>query len=316
MKPPRPSAIMTLSSRTLNAAEAGLASLQVTLGRGVHDHVELRCWPRSKFGSASPGDALAIQLGVKDEEQDVWSGKVTRVDRTANALIITGHTPTAALSRERKAQTYVGQSVDDIVRDLAGSVDIDSVDGDASLSYYAVDHRRSVWGHLLDLADLTGCEITSSPAGGLRFRSVSALPSTTRFRFGAELLAWHVGDATQGGAPTFAAHGSGSESGSEKWHWLNPDPTGGAGGMQVVGAFHAKALGESLSTAVAERTQRSTLSGEVELTGQAALRAGDVFTLVDLPDGDVGPLRALRVSHVLNGVHGFRSRVRVEGVGG
>ena len=53
-----------------------------------------------------------------------------------------------------------------VVRDLASSVDVEEADTNLQLEYYAVDTRRSVWGHLLDLAVIAGAEITVSPAGG------------------------------------------------------------------------------------------------------------------------------------------------------
>jgi hypothetical protein len=315
MKPKRPSAIVTLANRTLTAAEAGLVALRVELSRDRHDVVELTFWPRSTFSSAQSGDTVSVQLGFKDEEEDVWSGEVTTVAYTAHGLHITGVAPTAALSRERKSQTYLGQTVADIVRDLASSVDIDQVDAGAQLSYYAVDHRRTVWGHLLDLATLSSCEITCSADGGLRFLPVNPLPSTTRFRFGAELLSWRAGAGSAATPPAYAAHGSASESGSEKWHWINPDPTSGAGERQVVGAFHSRSLADALSTAATDGARRARVGGDVELVGQATLRAGDVFSLADLASGDPGPLRALTVAHSLDGMRGFRTVAHVEGTG-
>ncbi|MEO8368310.1 MAG: hypothetical protein ABI806_03855, partial [Candidatus Solibacter sp.] len=282
MKPPRPSAIMTLAGQKLTGPEAGLYWLRVRLARGSHDQVELSLWPRTKFASAQPGDTLTLQLGLMDAEEDVWSGEVTRVEQTAQAVLITGHSATAALSRERKAQTYVGQKVGDIVRDLASPVAIDEVKADTELSYYSVDHGRSVWGHLVDLADLSGCELSCSASGGLRFVPVNSLPSATKFRYGAELLSWRLGPSTAGKAVTFAAHGSASESGSEKWHWVNPDPTTGKGGSQVVGGFHSRSAADALSQATEDRVKRAAVSGEIELTGQATLRPGDVFSLSDL----------------------------------
>ena len=310
----RPSAIVTLGTRTLTAPEAGLASLSVHLKRGAHDRVELTFWPKSKFASAATGDEASVKLGPKDSEVDVWSGTLTSVERTPTLLVVIGHAPTAALTSERKANTYLAQTLGDIVRDLAGSVTIDALDADADVPYYAVDQRRAVWGHLLDLASLSGHEVTCSPTGGLRFQPVSALPSTTRFRFGAELLGWGADPQTRLTPPTFAAHGSASESGSDKWHWLNPDPTSGSGGAQVIGGFHARAQAEALTTAVAERATRAALTGDVELVGQPTLRVGDVFTLSDLPTGDVGPVRAVGVVHTLDGRRGFRTLAHFEGV--
>jgi hypothetical protein len=310
-----PSVTVTLANRVLTAAEAGLAAITVTLARNAHDTAQLELWPRSKFASAAAGDDMAIKLGFKDEDADVWTGLVTRIDRAPDVLRITGHAPSHKLSRAYKSQTYVGQSVADLVRDLASEIDVDTVDVSADLAYYAVDHRRSMWGHLLDLALVSGAEVSASASGGLRFVAIDPLPSTTTFRYGAEILAWHAGPGTPAHAPVFAASGSASESGSDKWHWLNPDPTGGNGGSQVIGAFHAKALAESLSSALGNADKRSSVAGTVELTGQAAVRCGDVFSLSDLPSGDPGPLRALSVIHRIDARRGFRTTVRVEGTG-
>jgi hypothetical protein len=310
----QPSAIVNLGNRQLNAAEAGLVSLRITLLRGNHDSAQLTFWPKTKFASAQPGDALSIQLGFKDEEQDVWSGKVATVEQTQVGVVINGYAPTAGLARERKSSAYVGQTAGDIVRDLASSIDIDSVDGSAEFAYYAVDHRRSVWGHLLDLASLTGSEISCSANGGLRFLDVRPVPSTTRFRFGAELLSWNLGPAVQLSPPTFAAHGSASESGSDKWHWLNPDPTSGAGGSQVIGGFHSRAVADALTQAMSDRATRAAVNGELELVGDATLRVGDAFSVSGLL-GDPGPLRAVAVKHRLDAAGGFRTVVQVEGLG-
>ncbi len=310
----QPSAIVNLGNSQLNAAEAGLVSLRISLVRANHDCAQLTFWPKTKFSSAQPGDSLSIQLGFKDEEQDVWTGTVASVEQTPVGLVVVGYTPTAGLARERKSNTYVAQTAGDIVRDLAASIDIDSVDGSAEFAYYAVDHRRTVWGHLLDLAALTGSEVSCSPKGGLRFLDISPLPSTTSFRYGAELLSWRLGPGVQLITPTFAAHGSASEAGSDKWHWLNPDPTSGAGGSQVIGGFHSRALADALSQSIAERASRATLNGDVELVGEAGLRVGDVFSLSGMST-DPGPLRAVGVKHRLDAAAGFRTLVQVEGLG-
>ena len=311
----RPSAIVTLANRRLTAAEAGLLSLRITLGNGRHDSLELSLWARSKFASAAAGDTVSVQLGYLDHEEDVFKGEVAAVAQRTDSVFVTALAKTASLSRERKSQTYVGQTVADIVRDLAGSIDIDQVDGTTQVSYYAVDHRRSVWGHLLDLAALNGSEISCSGSGGLRFLPVQALPSPTKFRAGAELLSWRAAKRTAGTAPTFAPHGSASESGSDKWHWISPDPTSGGGESQVIGSFHARDAAEALSKAVADGRTRAALEGEVELVGQPTLRPGDVFSLSDLPGGDPGPLRAVLVTHAVDARRGFRTVARVEGAG-
>ena len=314
MKAQRPSLITTLAGRTLRGNEAGLVQLRVDLACGGHDRVELSLYSRSKFGSASPGDSLTLRVGFEDDESDVFSGEVSSVEQRPDLLVITGLAPTAALSRLRKKQTYLSQTVADIVRDLAASVSIDQVDASSDVSYYAVDSRRSVWGHLLDLAELSGAELSCSPTGGLRFLPVSGGPARTRLRFGAELLSWRLEQTPGGSAAKFAAHGSASESGAAKWHWLNADPTSGSGESQVIGGFHARASAEALSAAASAAEQRGKVGGWLELLGRAELRVGDVLGLSDLETADPGPLRARAVTHVVSAALGFRTTVRVEGV--
>lgn len=308
----RPSAIVTLGGRSLRASEAALASLRVRLARDSHDAVELVLDPRTKLARAKPGDELSVRLGFVGEEADVWSGDVSGVERTARALLVTGLARTARLSRERKAQTYVAQPLADVVRDLAGSIAVDRVDGSTELSYFAVDQRRSVWGHLLDLAQLFGSELSCSASGGLRFLPIEPLPSATRFRHGAELLAWRVGPSEPPAATAFVAHGSASTSGSAKWHWLEPEPSTGEGRNRVIGAFHSDAAAEAASRGAQGRARRAAVRAELTLVGQAQLRVGDVFSLAELPQGDPGPLRALAVTHHLDGVRGFWSSVVAE----
>jgi hypothetical protein len=309
----RPSVITTLGGRTLRANEAGLVQLRADLAAGGHDWLEMSLFSRSKFASASPGDALTLQLGFEDDESDLFSGEIASVEQRPDRVVIVALAPTAALARLHRCQTYQSQTVADIVRDLAASVSIDQVDASADVSYYAVDTRRSVWGHLLDLAELSGRELSCSPSGGLRFLPISSGPATTRLRFGAELLSWRLDRTPGGSAPTFAAHGSASESGSANWHWLSSDPTSGSGEAQVIGGFHARASAEALSTAMTLAEKRRKLGGWLELLGRPELRVGDVLEVSELASGDPGPLRAKAVRHVVNATRGFRTTVRVEG---
>jgi len=309
----RPSVKITGAGLTLTASEAGLSALRIRLSRGSHDEAELLLWPRSKLVSLRPGDELSIQLGYVDQEVDVWAGVVSTARYEAGALVITGHAPTLLLSGERKSRTYVSQTVADIVRDLASSITVDAADVTTTFSYYAVDHRRSVWGHLLDLAELCGAEISCSPTGGLRFQPVNVAPTRVRFRYGAELLSWRVGTNREPDAGTWVPHGSASDAGAARWHWVHSDPTAGAGEARVAGAFHASDQADALSNAARDGAKRAAVGGEIELVGRADLRAGDAFSLADLASGDPGPLRALAVLHELDAARGFRTRVQVEG---
>jgi len=316
VKPGVPSTTITIDGRSLTAAEAALVSLRVVLANEAHHWAQIIVWPRSKFASAKPGAALSVALGTVDSEEDVLAGEITSVSQTATAIVLEGLGATAPLSRERRSQTYVSQSVADIVRDLAGEVDVDEIEADLKLEAYSVDNQRTVWAHLTELAGLSGAELGSSASGGLRFVPIRSGSATRTFRHGADVLGWRIATNQPAGKFAVASHGAGSEAGQEKWHWLLHDPVGSSDkASRVVGAFHNKDAAEVLAKALEAAGKRSALGGWLQLVGEAKVRPGEIVEVSDLPDSDPGPLRILEVRHALD-AGGFLTHLAVEGSGG
>ncbi len=136
----RPNAVITLAGQSYTAAEAALMRMRVALSvRGAHDGVALTVWPSSKLARADIGAKISVALGPSGSEVDVWSGEVNAVAASPDALSITGLASTAALSRTRISQTYMDQSVADIVRALAAGVDLDQVESDLMAAQAAPD---------------------------------------------------------------------------------------------------------------------------------------------------------------------------------
>jgi hypothetical protein len=314
MKPARPVAHVTIAGRRLSAAEAALAGMSVSLGRFSHDRVQIVVWPQSKFATAGIGGEMKIELGDEDSEVDVWTGKISAVFAAPEAVYIEGLAPTAVLSTERKSQTYLNQGAADIVRDMASSVDIDDADSSLQLEYYAVDARRSVWGHLVDLAMLAGAETTTGPSGGLRFVELRSKPASRKFRYQADLLHWQVGPVASPKALAYAAGGAASEAGQDKWHWISQESASDP--AISVGAFRSKSSAEGLGKASDAYVARAAVHGKIRLVGASDLRPGDTFALEDLPAGDPGDLRAISVTHHFSGTRGFQTDATVESAGG
>lgn len=313
----RPNAVLTIGGQDYSAAEAALVRLRICLGlSGSHDAAELTLWPSSKLKDASTGDALEISLGDLDGEEAVFSGEVTGITAGADALVIEALAATVALSRARRSQTYVSQSVADIVRDLASDIDVDVVQGDLQLDAYSLDDRRTLWSHLLDLAALTGADVGCSAEGGLRFAPFESGSPEVSLRFGADVLAWHVGPRPAPAAATVVASGAASDAGAEKWHWLTRDPANGSTSARVVAAFRTKDAADQLNQVLADRASRAALRGEVTLVGRADVRPGTRVEVTDLPTGDLGTLRVLAVEHVLDARSGFTTSLTVESAGG
>lgn len=313
----RPSAVLTVGGQDYSAAEAALVRLRISLGlSGSHDAAELTLWPSSKLKDAAAGDALEISLGNLDDEEAVFTGEVTAVLAGADALVVEGLAATVALSRARRSQTYVSQSVADIVKDLASDIDVDEVQGDLQLDAYSLDDRRTLWSHVLDLAALVGADVGCSAGGGLRFAPFESGSADVSLRYGAEVLAWHAGSRPAPAVPAVVASGAASDAGAEKWHWLTRDPASGSTSARVVAAFRTKDAADQLNQVLADRAGRAALRGQVTLVGRVDVRPGDRVEMTDLPSGDLGTLRVLAVEHVMDARTGFITSLTVEGAEG
>lgn len=313
----RPNAVITLDGQNYSAAEAALVRLRASLSvQGSHDCASMMFWPSSKLASASAGSKMSLALGASGSETDVLSGEVVAVEAAPDSLTITGFASTVALSRTRISQTYAGQSVGDIVRDLASGVDVDEVEGDLSLATYIVDSRRSVWGHLVDLAVMAGAEVGANAAGALRFVPVRTGSANVTLRHGADVLAWRSAAETRADAPSVAAYGAASEAGAEQWHWIlrSPAAQGGNGAfMRVAAAIRTRDGADAMARALAARASRAAAHGRLGLVGRAEMRPGDLVGVSDLPSGDPGVLRVIAVDHLLGTREGFLTALTVEG---
>jgi hypothetical protein len=349
VKPGRPTASITIDGQQLNSAEAALARLRVILSLNCHDSAHLICWPKSKFASAAVGSTISIALGpaglgvsgggalaaagalaggaspgsavpavassASGSPQDVFSGEVTGISQTAAAIEIDAAAATIALSRTRRSQGYLSSSVADIVRDLAGPVSVDEVQGDLQLEAYSVDTRRTAWGHLVDLALLSGCDVSASAGGELRFVPVRSGSADHTYRYGADVLHWNFGTAKPFDALGVAPHGDASSSGSVRWHWLLRDPLGsGAKPSRVVGAFHTRDAADQLQSALEDSAARSGARGTMRMVGDSSVRPGELVEIDGLPGGDPGVLRVLEVRHAFDR-NGFITTLKVEGSG-
>lgn len=313
----RPNAMVTIDGRSLSAAQAALVWLEADLSLGgAHDSVQLEVARSSPFAGVASGAALAVALGDTGSEVDVLTGEIATPLNAPHGSLLEGCADTAVLSRTWKSKTYLGESVGDIVSDLAGAVSIDEVKSTLQLAVYYADNRRSVWTHLQSLARLAGADLGCSAAGGLRFVPAAGASLPIRLRLGAELLDWAVGEAPVSAAAAVVAHGAGSEAGANKWHWVRHDPVGAGGdASRIIGGIGTRAAAESAGRAVKAAAKRTARRGEIRIAGDASIRPGDVVKLVDLPGTDPGNLRVLRVRHRLDSRRGFVTRLTVEGAG-
>lgn len=316
MKPGRPTATLSLDGQSLTAVEAGLLGLSLRRSHGTHDTLLLSLWPRCKFATAKPGATLTVALGTDGSDEDVFAGEVTNLRKSPSALRIEAHSATVALARERKSTTYRDQTVADIVQDLASSVGVDEAKSDLKLSAYSVDHRRSVWSHLLDLAVLAGAETSVAADGTLRFVPKETRAASHTFHHGATLLTWDLHTLASPPVLAVAASGSASAQGADRWHWLAHDPVGETPEPTwLVGAFHTRDAADALARTLEADAKRATIQGTLRVVGTPSLQPGDQVRLEDLPGEASGTFRVRIVHHTFHPHVGFVTDATVEGTG-
>ncbi|MET0396256.1 MAG: hypothetical protein ABW277_05500, partial [Longimicrobiaceae bacterium] len=88
------------------------------------------------------------------------------------------------------------------------------------------------------------------------------------------------------------------------------------GALRVPAAVRTRDAAEAVAQALAARAERAAVRGVLRLWGMPQVRPGDLVEAADLPTGDPGTLRVLRVEHVLDGRSGFTTTLDVEGAGG
>lgn len=308
----RPNAVIDIAGQTLTAAEAGLQSLNVTLGLGRHGRADMTFWSGSKFASANAGDPFTLAIGQKDDETQVMTGTITARGQNTDSVVLEALDQGGTLSQTRSSITFEESTISDIVTRIADEAGVQAqADGDDTLSIYYVAPQRPLWDHLRDLARLTGRDLSVDPEGQLLFQPADNGASHT-LRHGAELMGWQVHTGETPGSVTYGAHGTSSESGN--WHWIGTDPLGENPGLaRIIGALSDRSLADTASEAHAEAMDRAAIFGHLAITGNARIRPADSAIVTDLPGGDPNPLRVRGVHHQLGGDTGFVTCLDIEG---
>lgn len=303
----RPSARIDIAGQSLSAAEAGLQTAQVTLGRDHHSTAQLGLWLGSKFAGAAPGDPITIALGPEGDEELVLTGQVTGTGPTADAMVLEAEDASGQLSRQRVTRTFEDMSLADIAAALGqeAGLTVEADSGDLLGVYYA-EPSRTLWDHLRYVAHLGGNRLVPTADGGLALQSAGQ--GRHDLRYGAELLDWQL---TKGTAPAPLVSGQHGGAGG-LWHWIEADPLGDAPDpARIRGVLGDRGTADTASQGAATRAAEAAVTGTLVISGAPEIRPGDSVTLSDMPVGDPGGLTVDRVRHSLDGQLGFLTSLHV-----
>jgi hypothetical protein len=275
---------------------------------------------------AQVGDPMVLSLDAGDGAVPVFHGRITRLERRADATLVRGLDAGGQLAALRPSITFETATVGSIVRALCDEVGVGlgQVDDGSTLVYYAADPRRTALDHLGRLAAWCGALASVDGEGRLQLRVVDAAEPEVALRFGRELVAIQqaavldpavadvvagesgTGDASAPEAlrPTtdfFAGDRPDGPSADHRWTFEPALRTTGA--AAVAGAARARAA----------RSTRGAASFDARLL--PALRPGTVLEVQDLPSGLTrGPFWVEGVRHRID-ASGATTRVRLGGGG-
>jgi phage protein D len=309
----RPAAELTVDGRKLTLAEAAIAQCAVESSvLGQHDRATIVLAPLSPLLDTAAGAQAELAIGYGDDTETVLTGTVGRVGQVPWGTCLEVLSKSSALDGVRVGRAYVQQTVGDIARDLLGQggVDPGDVDGGATLAVYHVHERRSAWHHLRALAVLFGVELSSGGDGSVNLHAPRTGTADHTFRAGAEFLGWVAGtNAERAKRPSTGPFSAASEQGSDAWSLVHHEP-GGSGDHGVFPAIRDQDGASARDDAVEGARLRAKGFARASVTGNAALRAGDLVEL-DGVDRAAGTYRTLAVTHRIDD-GGFVSTLTLE----
>jgi hypothetical protein len=293
-------------------------------------------------------DAVAIELGMGDEQKKVFTGHVIELRPTLEGLRVRALGRMNALLRLRVSAFYENQTAGKIVRDLLRKAGLKegSISDGPELPRFYVDRQRSGYAYARDLADRLGYELYANRDGELMFHALGAAEKLDSMGGGVGALAGVAAGslgALDGGAggygfgkqliraggrvlplPWGKVEVSGespmSARGDKTSHWLTAnadDYRGAAGSDEPVHIFvdpvaRTKDLADRFAAGYLATRSRPSRELDATVTGRADIELGDSIKLEDVPDVTVngsGYVQAIR--HRLGERVGFLTDLRI-----
>jgi hypothetical protein len=311
-----------LAGAAVSAAGGGAGSA-LGLGPGASTvAVQLR-------GQAvAAADAVRVELTSGNISDTVITAEVRAVESTLGVVTLLGRTVIERLAATRLNVVYENQSMDQIVRDLAGQagVQVGALDPGRRYPYLVVHESRNVFRTLRELALREGMDVAADRSNALTITKSAATTADHVFRYAAEVLDVRL-DAGDPTADRVLVHGDSPAStmGNDTWHWLVRDlsPFRGESGSGVRarglqdGAVRTK---DAAATAAAERLgaiRDGATTGTVTVLGNPAVDLGQAIEIQDAPRPELNRLfKVASVRHVFSKHEGFVTVIGFTGHGG
>lgn len=332
-----PSATVKIAGKPLGGRTSELLPLRVRCETGM-DGVgvcELELIVPADAALPTPGQSLAVALGLDGDESPVFTGEIEAVHAGESWVRVVASDARARLACTYVFASYEAQGPGKIVRDLLGQarVDVASAADGPELASYVVFPQVSVLRHVERLAELMGADVFVDAAGKLNLVAGDQAGASVDIGYGAGLLSVALEHApgVRDGVEVWGEGAAGSK-GSDRAHWL-ADDLGGVKAQATVadarsftsagprtvfvqdGALRTGSAADDAAKGRAAALARP-LRGALEVSGITSVAPTDIVKISALPAGHPltallghGSLRVRRVRHQLDTTRGFTTRL-------
>ena len=274
------------------------------------------------------GDALTIELTSGNRNGKVATLDVRTMRTTLGVTDIEAATGKHTLLNTRVNQVYENQSLDQIVKDLAGQAQVStgSIDTGSTYPYVVVHESRSVFAHVLALARREGLDVFFDTENKLTVTKFSKTKADHTFNYGIDILdlvTYHH----EPPADHVLVYGesAASNQGSDTWHWLAKDLKPfrgelGKGGRLVAladRALRTKDAADSQAKAQLGAVKDQVTRGRLVVLGNPLVQLGQAIEIKGAPQPELnGLFKVTAVSHRYGKQEGFLTTLAFTGQGG
>lgn len=323
----KPAYKLTVGGRVVDTTDQPRASTVVELNvlLDISSAADGLTLTLGNVGGLAPehGDEAEVSLGYADDEgalTQVFRGAIDRVEPGLETTRVIAYGGDMKLMRHFAEQTFKGLSAGAIVRDLAGraGVPVERAEEGIGFPVYVVDGERSLYAHMLDLAESSGFDLYLTPAGELVFEKFREGQIVHVFEYAKHIVSLDVQRATPAAeqVEVWGESATGTN-GDDAAAWVTTDFSSSKG---VAGEGRRLLLQRpSLRTAAAARTaalaaltevKRRSVRGRLVTVGRPEVKLGDAIRLAAVPEDSLnGSYQVRGVNHRVTKAGGFTTRI-------
>ena len=263
------------------------------------------------------GDDVSVSLGYEDNLKEIFKGNVDIIEPDIQTVRISGLNDMSKLLNKRVNQLYEKQSAGKIVEDIASKCNVskEQIEDGITFPMYAVDNTKTVYEHILKLAEMCGFDFYLTVENKLIFKNYEK-ETTHAYNYGKNIINHKIIQQTpQCASVDVYGESPSSFKGSDTSHWLTKKKVfgkeGTGDGMFVQDlSIRDSDSAQKIAKAKLSKIQK-TLTGVVKVLGNADIKLCDTIKIEDMPAKNMnGEFQIKGIHHKLSKNSGFVTEIK------